>query len=286
MKKMLALLLAALMLAALPAALAQQAGVQYGDSFIPQGQDVNMDLDGDGVSEQVRWDEVQVNEWDSVARLSVTAQGRGTAEFTTDVLYRTEVYMLDLDADGYVEILISGDEMSDDYSTVALRWQNDRFVRMSFCGLAQEALDFGYGRVEGFVTQPSGDTAVLLGGWIDVFGTHWGTRSYEISLGTFVPSGDGLWHIDEANDPELREYRILTAARDLPAVLDGVGEGTVPAGTDLFITASDLQRYAWFVSADGKLSGVIEYAFDREAWERTVGGVSEWECFESLPYAG
>lgn len=63
----------------------------------------------------------------------------------------------------------------------------------------------------------------------------------------------------------------------------------LPAGTSLYINATDDAGTAWFTTAEPSgaeaVSGEIHYERNEE-YTLLVNGVSEWEYFETIPYSG
>ena len=82
-------------------------------------------------------------------------------------------------------------------------------------------------------------------------------------------------------------YRGLTVIRELPVLVDGQEE-TLPEGSCICITATDNQGVALFREKDTGLEGQILYTRGKgdDSWGLYVDGVSEYEYFENLPYAG
>ena len=84
-----------------------------------------------------------------------------------------------------------------------------------------------------------------------------------------------------------REWRGLTAVRELPVTINGQ-RTTLPAGTSLFIDATDNAGTAWFTTdeASGAISGEIHYERRENDYQLYINGISEYEYFEMLPYTG
>ncbi|MCD7792335.1 MAG: hypothetical protein LUG92_02895, partial [Oscillospiraceae bacterium] len=83
------------------------------------------------------------------------------------------------------------------------------------------------------------------------------------------------------------EFFILTAARDLPVTIDGAA-ATLAAGSRIRITGTDNIGTVYFRDVDTGTEGSI--AFERGTGDNSyllyIDGVSEYDCFESLPYVG
>ena len=120
MKRILALILAFAMLAALSAQ-AEEAAPLSGTT-LPEGITAAADLDGDGASERISWAMVPEDEYTAYLTLTVQPAGGEPIAFKTDIQSFGTVYILDLDGDGALEALLTGDAMSDDYITVCLHY--------------------------------------------------------------------------------------------------------------------------------------------------------------------
>ncbi len=286
MKRIIILLLALTLTAALTPTLAE--GAVPDGSALPENTPVSADLDGDGASEQVSWSMVPENEYDSYLTLTVKAADGGEVTCRTGIIQPDAVCALDLDGDGALELLASGDVMSDDYYTWCLHYSGGALYEVLFPdgnrGENTEAyFKQGYGRI----TAIEGNKLTLAGSQ-DVLGTWFGTR--EVTLG---PSGHfefcdaGFWirQIDDAALPDLWQYAALTTKVELPYVGEDGQAGVLAPGTKLLVRASDKRETVVFTTSDlvtGRLS--ISQDYDR-GWGLLVDGVPEEECFEYVPYA-
>ncbi len=77
----------------------------------------------------------------------------------------------------------------------------------------------------------------------------------------------------------------LTLVKDLPVEVNGQST-VVPAGSKISVIATDNDGTAWFETADGSMSGIIRYERKEDDYQLYIDGVSEYEYFEMLPYAG
>ncbi len=288
MKKAMAFLLLAALLC-IPA-LAETAEDELARAAIPAGTPVEIDLDGDGVAETVSWSETPVDEYDSVMVLSVAPAEGDALEHWTEFIYSGAVYATDLDGDGAVEILLTGDVASDDYFTECLRYADGALTRVTFADGNRgentgEWVDEGYGIVEALE-----DGRLTLSGSQDVLGTWFADRTYALVNGRFEFADGGEWvrdvEVSELDDDFWNEgYAVLTAKTDL-AYTDANGAGAVlPAGAKLLVVASDKQTYARFVTRDGATGTLAVTPDEERGWGMKVNGVSEDECFEMIPYA-
>ena len=99
---------------------------------IEAGQNAVIDLNGDGAQETVAWREVAIDEGVEGVALTVKAADGATVEWRSDMLYGARVYANDLDGDGRTELFVTGDEMSDDYLTWCLRYENGALATIPF----------------------------------------------------------------------------------------------------------------------------------------------------------
>ena len=117
---------------------------------------------------------------------------------------------------------------------------------------------------------------------LDVLGTYISRMSYALTedgelepleeIFTFTPN---------------REWQGLTTVRDLPVTVNGQ-HTTLPVGTSLFIDSTDNVGTAWFTTDEdsGAISGEIHYERREDDYQLYINGISEYEYFEMIPYAG
>lgn len=245
------------------------------------------DLDGDGVAEAWVWEMVE-NKYEQHLRLTVTAdEGRGaSATYDTWIMDNVQLMAVDLDGDGRLELLASGDVMSDDYYTWCLHWQNGAIYDVVFADAerGENTMGYftsGYGQIEALV-----DGVLTLSGSQDVLGTWFGSRDFRLMPnGRFEFADDGWWvrRIDAA-DAALWEYAALTPKVDIPCRIDGAA-AVLKAGEKCVITGSDKLTEAAFITQDGR-NGVFAIEADwQRGWGSMIDGVSEEALFEYVPYA-
>lgn len=252
---------------------------------------VHLDLNGDGTEESVLWHCEKVGEYeDESVELTVTSASGDAVTWKSDLLYFGRVYATDLDADGQIELFITGDEMSADYITHCLRYDGATLTPIPFPDVSRNdensgMTDAGYGEV----TAIDGNTITLTGSQ-DVLGTYFASRTFALQDDAFQFADDGLWHVrnDGLSEEDLWAYRALTPLKNIPAtwIADGVETpGEIPAGEKFTITAFDKLNTAYFVTQDGR-EGRLDVARDTaQGWGWTVNGIPESELFESVPYA-
>ncbi len=284
MKKLIAILLAAMLLTAAAQAEAALPGALERDA------EATVDLDGDGTEERVSWTMAEAEgEFDPVLTVTVTPERGAPAVCPTEILWGEAVYLVDLDGDGQTEILLTGDVMSDDYITCCLRWMGGGLVPLLFpdAGRGENAdgsyLTCGYGAITGM----DGGRLTLAGSQ-DVLGTWFAARDYALTpLCRFEFADDGLWvRAGDFSGDDAWEYAALTLKSALPyADLDGRPAGVLSPGEKIMITASDKRTFARFVTRDGTAGTLTVSADVERGWGWLVNGVHEDDLFEAVPYA-
>ena len=287
MKKMLATLLLAALLCA--PALAETDDAELNAAAIPRDTPVSMDLDGDGTEETVSWTMAAADEYTSLLELTV-ADGDGAISCRTEYCSAEAAFAADLDGDGVVELLLTGDYASDDYGTTCLHFVHNRLEKLQFADgnrgeNSGERQDEGYGMLVGIK-----GNAVTLSGSQDVLGTWFAHRTYALADGWFDFADGGEWvrdiEIDELDDTFWEEsYSVLTTRVPLAYTGEDGAAAELPAGAKLLICASDKASYARFIARDGA-AGTLAIAPDTDrGWGMLVNGMGEEDCFEFIPYA-
>lgn len=254
--------------------------------LIVGGESVELDLNGDGAAESV---ELALTRDDENYMETATLMVNGEAVWSCDWCYVVSAYAADLNGDGILEIFVTGDEASSDFTTYCLNYTADDCENISFADASRgentdEYFDYGYGLVAELK-----NGVITLSGSQDVLGTYFGSRQFVLADGRFEFADDGLWQFPhDLEDTELWESRnALTAKAEIPATFtdDGVeSAGVIAAGEKLVITASDKISVAYFAMEDGR-TGYLSIAPDTESWGSLVNGIPENDAFESIPYA-
>lgn len=112
-------------------------------------------------------------------------------------------------------------------------------------------------------------------------------------LGSYSSSMEYQLTIDGKLEPTEERYEIgrwgesegLLLTKDLPVEVDGA-QTVVPAGSRISIVATDNEGIAWFETLDGSMEGMIRYERREDDYQLYIDGVSEYEYFFYLPYAG
>jgi len=284
MKKILAAALALLMLLGCAAAEEQTTTV-----LTPEmGAAVSVDLDGDGAQEQLTWNTVEISEYDTIAEIRVQTADGAEIGWGSDLLYNAQVYICDIDADGTHEIFVSGDEMSDDYVTYVLRCTGSALQQLPFADVCRGEntggyYDRGYGRV----TAIEG-CEISLTGSQDMLGTWFATRRFMLLDGQFEIVDDGYWICDvDINDTEAWQYRSLNPISAIPVTFVEnyqMFSGELQPGERILLTRFD-KFDAFFVTEDGRHGFLTAHPDEENGWGWAIDGVSEYELFETLPYA-
>ncbi len=284
MKWILSALLAALMLLGV-GAFAEE--MDLGLARVAENVEASLDLDGDGVMETLIWHSEALDAYDEQAVVRIFDGNGQKTIWTSGMLYAVEVHVQDIDGDGMMEIFVSGDEMSADYITFCMHWQDGVINMMSFPDVSRgENVDarhgFSYGMVTGL-----GENWVELTGAQDAVGTYFGYRRAAIVNGQFEICDDGYWVFEwDFSDPEVWEYAALVVAKPLTVVLEDGARVVLEPGAKLLITHSDKVSFAGFALQDGR-RGCFEIAPDvAQGFGSLVNGVPESEVFEFVPYAG
>jgi len=284
MKRTFALLLA--LAAMLTPALAEEEPTLAGQ--LAQGETLQIDLDGDGAAESVRW-AVETTEY-GVNCLTLTVQPKAgkAMVYATDIVGMPEAFALDLDGDGAVELLLSGDVMSDDYYTACVRYDGSALYEVLFPDSNRGDSGSGYFRQGYGRIIAVDDGRLTLSGSQDVLGTWFATRQVRLSpYDRFEFDDDGLWTRDSVDlyDAGLWEYAALTAKVELTYTAPDGSEATLPAGEKLLVIATDKKETAHFITPDGRVGALdITPDYDR-GWGWMVNGMGETDCFEYVPYA-
>jgi len=253
----------------------------FGDSAdITEKGYYSLDLDGDGADETVCVFSMPSGFEDSTVGVLVREEDGAEGMFVSSVIFAEKVQVVDVDpAAPGVEILVSGDVMSSDYETVCLRWDGGALSRVAFRTPDGTAGDCLYADADLFM-----EGLLTVVGKVDVLGSWWGTLTYSWDGEALSPMAGDIWHFDRGEGDEVDD-RVLVTAREIPVTYEDGTEGALPAGTTLWPFATDGSTTVWYETADGGV-GTIAIERNEEEYMWYIGGVSEYECFEELPYAG
>ncbi|MCD8097454.1 MAG: DUF3298 and DUF4163 domain-containing protein [Lachnospiraceae bacterium] len=181
-----------------------------------------------------------------------------------------DAYLLHL-SDGRSFVLFDVDYASDDYVSFLCEITDGSPVLRS--------------RLEGVSLQGGtvGAEVQTLRVHLDVLGSYDAYMDYVIGENGELMQTEEVFEIRSDNQP----FRILTVTRELPVTADGQA-AVLPVGTRIRITGSDNAGTAYYRDEDSGGKGMISYVCGdgEDAWELYIDGVSEYEYFETIPYAG
>ena len=284
MKKWFVFLVAAALLFA--TALAEEVDpVIEGAQTLVLEEEYELDLDGDGTSEIVRIRYGFSEYEDEVMQLLVETED-AIYTYDTFIGYNGKAYAVDLDGDGTVEVLLSGDIASSDFFTWCLKFDMERkiyalpFADANRGDNTDEYFDEGYGRIEAI----DGATLTMACSQ-DMLGTWWCSREFTLRDGRFELNDDGVWHvIIDTDDEETWEYKGLILTRELEATAPDGSAITLQPGDQFVIIETD-KKYAKFQTRDGVV-GIIDTEPNVEmGWGSLINGIDEYDYFEFVPYS-
>ena len=181
-------------------------------------------------------------------------------------VYMDQCYLID-SPDEKLYLLYDVDMASDDYVT------------------------YLYDLTDGALTEGASVAAKLDGknmgvDWVNlkfslyVLGTYSSEMKYLITADGALVGTEDRFEV-----PYHSAWNQLKLVRDLPVTMEGV-ETVLPAGSSIYIMATDNDSIAWFETVDGKQSGEIHYERSEEDYLIYIDGLSEFDYFDSLPYVG
>ena len=117
---------------------------------------------------------------------------------------------------------------------------------------------------------------------LDVLGTYTSRMSYTLTKDGGLEPPEEIFTFTPN-----REWQGLTTVKELPVTVNGQ-QTMLPAGTSLFIDATDNAGTAWFTTDEtsGAISGEIHYERRDDDYQLYINGISEYEYFEMIPYTG
>jgi len=282
MKKMLVWILAVLLIM----------GCAGAEAFIPEGavelsdQWMEIDLDSDGENEKVQ---VRMEGVEDEAILRIIIEGTDGAMniYDTWIMYPESCFCMDINGDGLMEILLSGDLQSDDYFTWCLNYDLEYGIRpFTFADANRgmntgEYFEMGYGKIVAM-----DDGVIILRGSQDVLGTWMADRSFSLQNGVFEFADEGMYIMqDITGDEFVWEYSCLNPVKEMPVTFEDGSEGSLAVGEKFVITDTDKLSVAGFVTQDGKRGSIALTENIEEGWGHMIAGVPDYEYFEYIPYA-
>lgn len=187
------------------------------------------------------------------------------------------LWMADLNTDGCAELYLCGDMASDDYMTYCWTLGESGLEHVMFCGnIRSGEYDKAAPRIDGRILSIA-NQALRLESYVHRLGSHYVWQDYTAEAdGTLSPAPGQNWTCDDG--------RMVTVQRELPVTVDGT-QRTLPAGTQLTVTAVDAGTRAYFRTSGG-ISGYVtlEEGSYFGAWN--IDGIADTEYFDNLIYAG
>ena len=237
------------------------------------------DLNGDGVDEQIELELMDFGAFSGRYRLCVNSESMKLQE-DTYIRASASVWLADLDGDGEKEIFLSGDFASDDFITYGFRLRDGQLqpIRFADTGLWTEqdaSRVYTYGKICQIHTD-----GLELEETFDLLGSYCGRIR-------FVPEGD-VYILETEKIEFAGNQSVLKTKVELPVTYqngDVEADGTLNAGKELTITGMDLAGDLYFQTVDGG-KGYITLTSTDGGLTHQIGGLDEFDCFESLPYAG
>ena len=196
--------------------------------------------------------------------ISVTAQyGSNSFELDAETLAVGDIYALKLNGQYYV---LAETRTYNDYATTYL-------VKMDGEKFAVSQQD---GSIEKVPSNPA--DGIEITSKVDVLGTYGGTKTYHISNDQLTPNGD-MYLFNHASDVK------LTVKGSISCRLEG-SNATLKAGDVITPTSYSEDGTFGFELEDGTAGNLIVDLNADGIYAGTIGGVSESDLFEELPYAG
>lgn len=228
-----------------------------------QNESVDIDVDADGTSDKLEL----AGEYDENGDLKLSLKLNDLSLELDNCSYQTTSYFVRTE-NGRSFVLVSYDLMSDDYITQLIEVTNGNL----------EKLD----TIEGEILSMSND-AVVVNVYVYALGTYKGRRTYTFSEGKMQPEGERFTFASRKEEPSRTG---IVLKKELSVCIDEDGtmtETKLDAGTTLYPVNSDGETVVGFELEDGTYG---EITFERQEYIIYIDGVSEYDLFEELPYAG
>ncbi len=248
---------------------------------------LTIDLDGDGQKETITVQLTKGQEYElDKHTITITSQSGQTASAEISIADFFTGYACDLNSDGKIELIVSGNDETDYSATWALRYVDGELIFAAPCYETEDGsiAPSAAGRVIDIVNGEA-----IIENTVDVLGTWGGITQYQITNDPFsltrVPGS--VWTRDPAElDAEFWSYCTMETIKELPVTFDGESSpSTLEAGVKIAITESDYESFVAFLTEDGR-TGRIAVKSDVENWGWLIDGIHESEYFENIPYAG
>ena len=246
-----------------------QMGTRAGMAVLPEEQEASLCLGKTGERYPVKMLAEDVNPEEAGFRrysLQVGEQQQQLVEWD----YLGAAYLIQRE-DGRSFLLFYGDYASEDYETHVYELTDGQIRR------TQEPL--GSATIQGNRLTPD---VMELEVRVDALGTYRASAPYRLTEEGTLEVQQEWYHIVMGYG---EGQGILTNKRELPVVMNGV-HTMLPAGSRIRLTGTDLKSRLSFTLPDSGEEGEIHYTRPEDDWQIYIDGVSEYEYFDDLPYAG
>lgn len=208
---------------------------------------------------------IQINAVDNggFLEVSVTDGSRTVSLGTFDSFYSAYIIRR---ADGRSFLFVTCDYMSDDYETSLLDITGGYLIL--------------YGTLPNMILtgRSLSSQNIEMEVRVDALGTYSAFANFRLTPEATLALDVNIYQIDSAYP--------LNIINSLPVTIDGA-KTTLSAGTQIIITGTNLIDEIYFKVVDEETFGTIHYTRDEEeSWIIYIDGVSEYEYFGDLPYAG
>lgn len=224
---------------------------------------VSVDVDADGTADTLEL----IGEYDQNGDMKLSLKLNDLSLDLDTYVRLTNSYFVRTE-NGRSFVLVSGDLMSDDYVTQLIEVTSG----------IPESLDI----IDANLTSMSND-AFIANAYVYVLGTYNSSRTYTFSEGTLQPVEERFTFAGMEGNPD-RTGLVLKS--ELTVLVEENGtmvEEKLPAGTTIYPVNSDGETVVGFELEDGTYG---EITFERRDGTIYIDGVSEYDLFDELPYAG
>lgn len=275
MKKLIALLMAMLMLVSLCSCgkdkdnqLGEQPGI-IPDSTVEvekDGEGIQADLDGDGADETIKVEVVNDElGYESGWKLVVESSDSSTSTSFQNDGFLAKANVIDLDSfDNLQEIVVTYDYASDNYATYIFRYVDGALTHTP--------------EIWGKYTAIS-DGIITVYYNVEVLGSTWNAyTTYKLGNDFSLVRNDNMWYIESTED----DY--LTTNTDIAITTEDDIVTTLPAGTRIVPVSSDLESIINIRTEDGTY-GTISFSIS-SGGQSVIGGQDVDEIIDDTQYAG
>lgn len=223
---------------------------------------INQDISGFiGENEKVMI-EAKGDEWE-MQTISLTS-GANTEALGTFGSFE-DAYVIKR-ADGRSFVFVVCDYMSDDYVTFVYEVTDNTLQKCSEVSNASISDEY------------MSTNEIVLNVRVDALGTYGANVHYSLNENGQLVLLDEIYKIDTENT--------MTIIKELPVILDGA-ETMLSVGTEIAVTGTNNVDEVYFRVVNSDQTGTIRYTKDEEdGWIHLIDGVSEYEYFDMIPYAG